>query len=47
MHGSADVSDDLSKCRIREVEKQHVDRNGAIPMTRLPLQVPQNVPGMG
>uniref|UniRef100_A0A7C8ZJQ7 mitogen-activated protein kinase n=1 Tax=Opuntia streptacantha TaxID=393608 RepID=A0A7C8ZJQ7_OPUST len=45
VHGSADVSDDLSKCRIREVEKQHVERNGAIPMTRLPLQVPQNVPG--
>ncbi|KAL2922001.1 Mitogen-activated protein kinase 16 [Bienertia sinuspersici] len=45
VHGSAEVADDLSKCRIKEVEKPHVDRNGAIPMTRLPLQVPQNVQG--
>lgn len=45
VHGSAEVTDDLSRCRIKEVEKPHVDRNGAIPMTRLPLQVPQNAPG--
>lgn len=44
-HNSADVADDLSKCRIKEVQKPQVDRNGAIPMTRLPLQVPQNVHG--
>lgn len=45
VHGSTEVTEDLSKCRIKEVEKAHVDRNGAIPMTRLPLQVPQNVQG--
>ncbi|XP_068660934.1 mitogen-activated protein kinase 15 isoform X1 [Aristolochia californica] len=40
----ADVSEDLSKCVIKETEKQP-DRNCAIPMTRVPLQVPQRVQG--
>ena len=44
-HGTTEMTDDLSKCHIKEVEKQHADRNGGIPMTRLPLQVPQNVQG--
>ncbi|KAH9620642.1 hypothetical protein KSS87_002948, partial [Heliosperma pusillum] len=41
VHGSAEVTDDLSRCHIADVEKPFVDRNGAIPMGRLPLQVPQ------
>ncbi|XP_027919222.1 mitogen-activated protein kinase 15-like isoform X1 [Vigna unguiculata] len=40
------VADDLSKCRIREVEKPAIDKNGGIPMTRLPLQAPQNIQGV-
>uniref|UniRef100_A0A6N2KP39 mitogen-activated protein kinase n=2 Tax=Salix viminalis TaxID=40686 RepID=A0A6N2KP39_SALVM len=40
---SAEVTNDLSKCSIKEIEKPHVDRSGGIPMTRLPLQrVPQD-----
>ncbi|KAL9233084.1 hypothetical protein vseg_008122 [Gypsophila vaccaria] len=45
VHSSAEVTDDLSKCRINDVEKPHMDRNGAVPMGRLPLQVPQTVQG--
>ncbi|KAG5240966.1 hypothetical protein OIU76_014484 [Salix suchowensis] len=40
---SAEVTNDLSKCSIKEIEKPHVDRSGGIPMTRLPLQVPQSI----
>ncbi|GMH29274.1 hypothetical protein Nepgr_031117 [Nepenthes gracilis] len=40
VQSSAEVIDDLSKCRIKDVEKP----NNAIPMTRLPSQVPQNIP---
>lgn len=36
---------DFSKCSIKEVEKPQVDRSYAIPMTRLPLQVPENIQG--
>ncbi|KAI4345549.1 hypothetical protein L6164_012661 [Bauhinia variegata] len=43
---SAEVADDLSKCCIKEVEKQPIERNGGIPMSRLPLQVPQNIQGV-
>lgn len=39
------VAEDLSKCSIKEIEKPHVDRNCGIPMTRLPLQVPQIIQG--
>lgn len=42
---SAEVTDDLSKCSIKEVEKPVVDRTSGIPMTRLPLQVPQSTQG--
>ncbi|XP_024025902.1 mitogen-activated protein kinase 15 [Morus notabilis] len=42
---SAEVTDDLSKCCIKEVEKPQVDRSCGIPMTRLPIQVPQNIQG--
>lgn len=40
------VAEDLSKCSIKEIEKPHVDRNRGIPMTRLPLQVPQIIQGL-
>ncbi|KAI5572649.1 hypothetical protein BDE02_10G026500 [Populus trichocarpa] len=40
---SAEVTNDLSKCSIKEIEKPHVDRSDGMPMTRLPLQVPQSI----
>ncbi|KAG2727375.1 hypothetical protein I3843_01G149600 [Carya illinoinensis] len=43
---SADVADDLSKCSIKEIEKSHMDRSCGIPMTQLPLQVPQGIQGV-
>ncbi|XP_057805973.1 mitogen-activated protein kinase 15-like [Salvia miltiorrhiza] len=39
----SEVANDLSTCSINEVEKPHVERSYAIPMTRLPLQVPENI----
>ncbi|CAJ2658490.1 unnamed protein product [Trifolium pratense] len=47
MHNTAEVADNLSKCCIKEVEQQPVDRSSAIlPMTQLPLQAPQNMQGL-
>ncbi|GLT47503.1 hypothetical protein SLA2020_211960 [Shorea laevis] len=43
VQNSVDVTNDLSKCCIKEAEKPQVDRNAGIPMTRLPLQVPQSI----
>ncbi|OMO85430.1 hypothetical protein COLO4_21628 [Corchorus olitorius] len=40
---STDVTDNLSKCSIKETEKPHTERSCGIPMTRLPLQVPQSI----
>ncbi|KAL0414612.1 UNVERIFIED_CONTAM: Mitogen-activated protein kinase [Sesamum radiatum] len=40
-----DVANDLSKCSIKEVEKSQVGRASVQPMTRFPVQVPQNVQG--
>ncbi|KAK3189939.1 hypothetical protein Dsin_029500 [Dipteronia sinensis] len=37
----AGVTDDLSKCSIKEIEKPQMDRTSGMPMTRLPIQVPQ------
>lgn len=45
VQNSAEVVNDLSKCSIKGNEKPHVDRSGGIPMTRLPLQGPQNIQG--
>ncbi|GMP76931.1 hypothetical protein CsSME_00033394 [Camellia sinensis var. sinensis] len=45
MQSSAEVTNDLTKCCIKEVEKPHVDRISGIPKTRLPLQVPPTVAG--
>ncbi|KAF8387988.1 hypothetical protein HHK36_026654 [Tetracentron sinense] len=42
---SAEVTDDFSKCCIKEIEKPQPDRSCVIPMTRVPLQVPQRVLG--
>ncbi|XP_018825996.1 mitogen-activated protein kinase 15 isoform X3 [Juglans regia] len=46
VQNSADVADDLSKCSIKEIEKAHMDRSCGIPMTQLPLQVPQGIHGV-
>ncbi|XP_057956817.1 mitogen-activated protein kinase 15 isoform X1 [Malania oleifera] len=45
VQNTAEVTDDLSKCSIKEMEKSHPDRSCGmgIPMTRLPLQVPQSI----
>ncbi|KAL0367617.1 UNVERIFIED_CONTAM: Mitogen-activated protein kinase [Sesamum radiatum] len=43
---STDVTNDLSKCSIKEVEKPQVDRS-VLPMTRLPVQVPQSIQARG
>lgn len=46
MQNTSEVADDLSKCCIKEVEKQPIDSSSAIPMSRLPLQAPQNIQGV-
>ncbi|CAK7332981.1 unnamed protein product [Dovyalis caffra] len=46
IQNSAEVTNDLSKCSIKEIEKPHVDRSSGMPMTRLPLQVPQSIQGV-
>ncbi|GMN46569.1 hypothetical protein TIFTF001_015746 [Ficus carica] len=45
VQNSAEVTDDLSKCSIKEAGKPPVDRSCGIPMSRLPIQVPQNIQG--
>ncbi|XP_030536185.1 mitogen-activated protein kinase 15 isoform X2 [Rhodamnia argentea] len=42
VQSSNEVSDDLAQCSIKETDKSHAERNSTIPMTRLPLQVPQS-----
>lgn len=46
IQNTAEVADNLSKCSIKEVEKPNVDRGGGVPVTRLPIQVPQTVQGL-
>ncbi|XP_031112725.1 mitogen-activated protein kinase 15-like isoform X2 [Ipomoea triloba] len=41
----ADVTNDFSKCSIKEGGNPAMDRKSGIPMTRIPLQVPQAVHG--
>ncbi|XWS22429.1 hypothetical protein CRYUN_Cryun29cG0033300 [Craigia yunnanensis] len=43
LQNSTDVTDNLSKCSIKETEKPQTERSSGIPMTRLPLQVPQSI----
>ncbi|KAK8571724.1 hypothetical protein V6N13_047361 [Hibiscus sabdariffa] len=45
VQNSTDVTDNLSKCSIKETEKHQAERSFAIPMSRLPLQVPQSIQG--
>lgn len=45
MHNSAQVANDLSKCSIKEVERPQVDRTCNIPLSRVPIQVPQSIQG--
>ncbi|XP_019053170.1 PREDICTED: mitogen-activated protein kinase 16-like isoform X2 [Nelumbo nucifera] len=42
-HSSSEVTDDLSKCCIKEIEKPQPDRGFGIPTTKVPLQVPQRL----
>ncbi|XP_043708884.1 mitogen-activated protein kinase 15-like isoform X2 [Telopea speciosissima] len=44
-HQSAEITDDLSRCSIKEIEQQQPDRGCRDPMTRVPLQVPQRIQG--
>lgn len=45
VQNSVEVSDNLAKCSISDSDKSHPDRNGVIPMARVPLQVPQRAQG--
>ncbi|XP_022959082.1 mitogen-activated protein kinase 15-like [Cucurbita moschata] len=47
VQNSAQVANDLSKCSIKEVERPQVDRTCNIPLTRVPIQVPQSIQGNG
>uniref|UniRef100_A0A7N0UMK0 mitogen-activated protein kinase n=1 Tax=Kalanchoe fedtschenkoi TaxID=63787 RepID=A0A7N0UMK0_KALFE len=44
-HSMANTTEDLSKCSIKEAERPIMDRNPGLPMSRLPQQVPHDVPG--
>lgn len=43
---SSDITNELSKCSIKDVEKPQVDRSSVLPMTRYPVQIPQNIQGI-
>lgn len=43
MHSVAEVTSDLSKCYIKDGERSHTDKSSSIPVTRPPIQVPQNI----
>ncbi|CAN1193169.1 Mitogen-activated protein kinase 16 [Linum perenne] len=43
VQSSAQVTNDLAKCSIKDIEKPQMDRSGGVPMTRLPIQVPQSI----
>ncbi|MBA0710494.1 hypothetical protein Golax_009777 [Gossypium laxum] len=45
VQNSTDVTDNLSKCSIKETEKPQTERSFPIPMSRLPPQVPQSIQG--
>jgi len=42
---STEISNDLTKCCIKEVEKPHMEKNSGIPETRMPIQVPPSIQG--
>lgn len=43
-HNSTDITEDLSKCLIKEAEKVQPEAD-PVPMTRVPIQVSQRVQG--
>ncbi|XWS13575.1 hypothetical protein CRYUN_Cryun36dG0048700 [Craigia yunnanensis] len=43
VQNSTDVTDNLSKCCIKETERPQTERSCGIPMTRFPHQVPQSI----
>lgn len=43
---TVEVTNGLSKCSIKEVGKQYMTTSAAMPMNRLPLQVPQTIQGL-
>ncbi|KAK1387689.1 hypothetical protein POM88_015867 [Heracleum sosnowskyi] len=43
VHSVAEVTSDLSKCCIKDGERSHTDKTSNIPVTRPPIQVPQNI----
>ncbi|XP_022761948.1 mitogen-activated protein kinase 15-like isoform X1 [Durio zibethinus] len=47
LQNSTDVTDNLSKCSIKETERPPTERSCGIPMSRLPLQVPQSIQAGG
>ncbi|KAL5995852.1 Mitogen-activated protein kinase 16 [Asimina triloba] len=44
-HNPPDITDNMSKCNVKEMEKLQPDGNYGIPGTRIPLQVPQRIQG--
>ncbi|KAJ4956514.1 hypothetical protein NE237_013297 [Protea cynaroides] len=42
---SAEVTDDLARCSMKEIEKPLSDRSCGVSMTRVPSQVPQRIQG--
>lgn len=46
VHSVAEVTSDLSKCGIKDGERSHTDKTSNIPVTRPPIQVPQNIQGV-
>lgn len=45
VRSSAEVTENLSKCSIKESQKPHVERNGGFHATSLPIQVSQSDQG--
>lgn len=44
---SVEVTDGLSKCSIRDTERPRgADRNAQMPMSRVPINVPQTIQGL-
>ncbi|VFQ60181.1 unnamed protein product [Cuscuta campestris] len=41
MQNTTDIANGLSRCSIKDGDKSFMDRSSEVPMTRLPLQVPQ------
>lgn len=47
LQSSTEVTDGLSKCSIRDTERPRgADRNAQMPMSRVPINVPQTIQGL-